>query len=153
MNETQTQKDNLHLDASLDHSELNGEHIENDTELGSVHIHNNVIATIARQAAVKVPGVCDLAGGLVDGLAGMIGKRASDRGIKVDFQDNAVILELHVILEFGVRIPHVAWQLQTEVREAVEQMTGKHVRAVQVIVQGVRIPEHHDDHGLTEDAV
>lgn len=118
----------------------NGDHLENDTELGSVHIHNNVIATIAHQAAVKVPGVVEMTGSLVDGLAGMIGKKTSDRGIRVEFEDNEVLLELHVVLEYGVRIPHVAWQLQTDVKEAVEQMTGKHVRSVQVIVQGIKLP-------------
>lgn len=124
----------------LDHHEFNGDIIENDTELGSVQIHNNVIATIARLAAVKVPGVYEMSGGIVDDLAGMIRKKSGDRGIRVDFEDSGVVIQLNVILEYGVKIPNVAWQLQTEVRQAVEQMTGKHVKAVQVIVQGVKLP-------------
>ncbi|MCB1069997.1 MAG: Asp23/Gls24 family envelope stress response protein [Verrucomicrobia bacterium] len=138
---TENNQSSLDIGASPDHTELsNGDHLENDTELGSVHIHNNVIATIAHQAAVKVPGVVEMTGSLVDGLAGMIGKKTADRGIRVEFEDNEVLLELHVILEYGVRIPHVAWQLQTDVKEAVEQMTGKHVRSIQVIVQGIKQP-------------
>jgi len=129
----------------LDHHELNGDVIENDTELGSVQIHNNVIATIARLAAVKVPGVYEMSGGIVDDLAGIIRKKSGDRGIRVDFEDSGVVIQLNVILEYGIRIPHVAWQLQTEVRQAVEQMTGKHVKAVQVIVQGVKLPVEGND--------
>jgi len=129
----------------LDQHELNGDVIENDTELGSVQIHNNVIATIARLAAVKVPGVYEMSGGIVDDLAGMIRKKSGDRGIRVDFEDSGVVIQLNVILEYGIRIPHVAWQLQTEVRQAVEQMTGKHVKAVQVIVQGVKLPVEGND--------
>jgi len=124
----------------LDQQEINGDHLENDTELGSVQIHNNVIAAIARLAAVKVPGVSDMSSGIVDDIAGMIRKKSSDRGIRVTFEDAGVVIELHVIIEYGVRIPNVAWQLQTEVRQAVEQMTGKHVKSVQVVVQGVRLP-------------
>ena len=127
-------------DVSPDHPELSSEHVENGTELGSVQIHNSVIAAIAREAALKIPGVVELSGGLVDGLAGMIGKKSSDRGIRVEHQDAAVSLELHVVLEFGTRIPHVAWQVQTEVRASVEKMTGKPVKAVNVIVQGIRLP-------------
>lgn len=108
------------------------------TQLGAVQIHNNVIATIARLAAFKVPGVAELSGTLVDGLAGMIGKKPVDRGIHVEIVENAVVVELHVILDFGVRIPHVSWQIQNEVRQAIEQMTGKPVRAVNVIVQSLR---------------
>ena len=125
---------------SPDYSGDEGAHLEDGTEMGSVQIHNSVIAMIARLAALKVPGVVDMSGGIVDGLAGMIGKKNMDRGIRVDVQENAVTVELHVTLEYGVRIPHVAWQIQNEVRRAVEQMTGKIVKAVQVVVEGVIIP-------------
>jgi uncharacterized alkaline shock family protein YloU len=128
------------LAISPDHPEVPSEHVENGTELGSVQIHQSVIASIARVAATTVPGVVEMSGGLVDGLAGMIGKKSPDRGIRVEFQENSVVIELHVIVEYGVRIPHVAWQIQTDVRKAVELMTGKAVKAVQVIVQGVRLP-------------
>ena len=136
-------KDNAdsRTEMALDQQEINGDHLENDTELGSVQIHNNVIAAIARLAAVKVPGVADMSTGIVDDIAGIIRKKSSDRGIRVAFEDSGVVIELHVILEYGVRIPNVAWQLQTEVRQAVEQMTGKHVKSVQVVVQGVKLPE------------
>ncbi len=112
--------------------------IEDGTDLGAVQIHNNVIATIARLAALKVPGVAEMSGTFVEGLAGMIGKPVLDRGIRVDFEENYVVIELHVVIDFGVRIPHVSWQIQNEVRQAVEQMTGKSVKAVNVIVQALR---------------
>lgn len=127
-------------EVSPDHPDVPADHVENGTELGSVQIHNSVIGAIARVAATKIPGVAEMSGGLVDGLAGIIGKKAQDRGIRVDAQDEAVVVELHVIVEYGVRIPHVAWQIQTEVRKAVEAMTGKPVKAVQVVVQGIRLP-------------
>lgn len=112
--------------------------LEDGADLGAVQIHNNVIATIARLAALKVPGVAEMSGTFVEGLAGMIGKPVVDRGIRVDFEENYVMIELHVVIDFGVRIPHVAWQIQNEVRQAVEQMTGKSVKAVNVIVQALR---------------
>ncbi len=139
MAKTEAKSNSIQID-SLVEPEVNGDHLENDTELGSVQIHNNVIATIARLAAVKVPGVSEMSGGLVDDLAGIIRKKSSDRGIRVEFEDSGVVIEIHVILDYGVRIPNVAWQLQTEVRQAVEQMTGKHVKSVQVVVQGVKLP-------------
>lgn len=108
-------------------------------DLGTINIHNNVIATIARLAVVKVPGVVELSGGVVDSLAGMIGKRSGDRGIRVELDDHGVKLHLHVVLEYGVRIPSVCGQIQEEVRKAVEHMTGKPVRSVEVIVEGIRI--------------
>lgn len=125
---------------------LEADIVENANELGTVQIHNSVIASITRVAALKVPGVIELPGGLVDGLAGMIGKKGGDRGIRVEFEEAAVAIEVNVVLAFGVRIPHVAWQIQTEVRKAVEQMTGKPVKAVNVVIQSVRMPPPEQTH-------
>jgi len=123
-----------------DQNDLAGDHIEDGTELGTVQIHHNVIATIARMAVTKVTGVVEMSGGLVDGIAGMIGKKGADRGIRVDVQDNSVVIEVFVVVEYGVRIPHVAWEIQNGVRQAVEQMTGKAVKSVQVNIESVKFP-------------
>lgn len=129
-------------------TETSDDHIEEGTDLGAIRIHNNVISVIARLSALKVPGVVEMSKTLVDGLAGMIGKKVVDRGIRVDLEENTVVIELHVVLEYGVRIPHVAWQLQNDVRKAVEEMTGKHVRSVNIIVQSVRVQgEPSEDEG------
>lgn len=140
MTDTKTKPAGSPTDVSPDHPDITLDSIENGHELGGVQIHHSVIASIARVAALKIPGVVEMSGGIVDGLAGMIGKRSADRGIRVEFQESSVTLELNVVLEYGTRIPHVAWQIQTEVRRAVEQMTGKPVKAVHVVVQGIRLP-------------
>lgn len=119
---------------------VTGGHVEDGNEMGTVRIHNNVIAVIARLAALKVPGVVEMSGTLVDGIAGMIGKKSADRGIRVEVEENAVAIDLHVVLEYGVRIPQVCWQLQHDICEAVEKMTGKQVKVVNVVVQGVHMP-------------
>jgi uncharacterized alkaline shock family protein YloU len=126
-------------DLSPDHPDVSLHSVEDHDDLGHVHIHNNVIATIARLAAMKAPGVVEMSGGMVDSLAGMIGKKAADRGIRVEASDQGLTLHLHVVLDYGIRIPVVCGQIQEDVRKAVEQMTGKAVRAVEVIVEGIRI--------------
>ena len=117
------------------------EHGEDGTELGAIRIHNSVIATIARLAALKVPGVVEMSGSFAEGLASMVGKASFDRGIKVDMEDQKVNLDLHIVIAFGVRIPQVAWRIQNDVRKAIEDMTGKKIGLINVIVQGVKLPE------------
>jgi len=114
--------------------------VEEDSGIGSVHIHNGVIAVIAHRAAEKVPGVVTLVGSLVDGLAGMVGRKTSDRGVRVEIVENAIAIELCLVVEYGVTIPDVAAQVQSEVRGAVERMTCKPVRNVNVVVQSVQLP-------------
>ena len=117
------------------------EHGEDGTELGAIRVHNSVIAAIARLAALKVPGVVEMSGSFAEGLASMVGKASFDRGIKVDMEDQKVNLDLHIVIAFGVRIPQVAWRIQNDVRKAIEDMTGKKIGLINVIVQGVKLPE------------
>ena len=116
-------------------------HSERGSDLGAVQVHHNAIAAIARLAALKVAGVVDTGGSFVDGLVGMMSKRDNPHGIHVEVAGNDVTLELQVIVEFGASISQLAWQVQNEVRQAVQQMTGKRVQRVDVIVQGVQSPK------------
>ena len=106
---------------------------------GQIRINNNVIAIIAHETAKKMPGVVELQGSLADGIAGMIGKKPKDKGIRVEKENEELLtIDLTVVLEFGVRIPEICLQLQAAVKDAVEEMTGQQVYAVNVLVQGIR---------------
>jgi len=110
-----------------------------DSGYGRISINNNVIAVIAHETAKKVPGVVELQGSLADDLAGIIGKRSKDKGIRVEKESEELLtIDLTVVLEFGVRIPDICVQLQSAVKDAVEEMTGQQVYAVNVVVQGIR---------------
>ena len=116
-------------------------HIEShdeETNLGSIQIHSGVMAVIARTAALRVPGVADVVGSLVGDMAGKIGIKSSDRGVQVDLVDDQVTLTLSLLVDYGAFIPKVAWQVQTEVRRAVEALTGKTVKAVNITVRGLK---------------
>lgn len=109
------------------------------SEYGQISINNNVIAIIAHETAKKVPGVVELQGSLTDGIAGMIGKKPKDKGIRIGKENEELLtIDLTVVLEFGVNIPEICVQLQAAVKEAVEGMTGQQVYAVNVVVQGIR---------------
>lgn len=106
---------------------------------GKISINNNVIAIIAHETAKKMPGVVELQGSLADDLAGIIGKKSKDKGIRVEKENEELLtIDLAVVLEFGVRIPEICVQLQAAVKDAVEDMTGQQVYAVNVVVQGIR---------------
>ena len=52
------------------------------------------------------------------------------------FSKNAKI-DVSIIVEYGARIPEVAYEIQTRVKKSVENMTGLKVLEVNVHVQGV----------------
>ena len=46
-------------------------------------------------------------------------------------------IDVNIIVEYGSRIPDVAFEIQNRVKKAVESMTGLNVEEVNVHVQGV----------------
>ena len=54
-------------------------------------------------------------------------------------EDEAVI-NISIIVDFGARIPDVAWEVQDNVKNAVEKLTGLKVLKVNVHVQGILFP-------------
>jgi len=115
--------------------------VKSDADGQFVRIHNSVIAVIARLAVEKISGVHQLSGSLVDEIAGMVGKKSPEKGIHVTVEEDGISLEVQIIVNYGVFIPKVAWQVQHDVREAVEKMTGNTVKAVNVVVRSVHLPE------------
>ena len=59
------------------------------------------------------------------------------KGIKVDKTEGKVKIDVNIIVEYGTRIPDVAFEIQNRVKKSVESMTGLKVTEVNVHVQGV----------------
>lgn len=102
-------------------------------------INDDVITVIAFMAVKEVPGVVAMGGGLVGDIAEKFGMRSMDKGIKVRTKGENVIIDIAIFIEFGVKIPDIAIQIQNNVRKCVEEMAGKKVIAINLIVQGVKI--------------
>jgi uncharacterized alkaline shock family protein YloU len=114
------------------------------SDTGSVHIANDVVEIIAGIAASEVAGVAGMSGGLVGGITELLGKKNLSKGVKVDVAEAVASIDLYLAVEFGSRIPDVANEVQTRVKQAVESMTGLLVRQVNIHVQGVAFPPDGD---------
>ena len=110
---------------------------EEHTGLGSIRIADEVVKVIAGLAAIEIKGVAGMSGGLVGGIAEMLGRKNLAKGIKVEVGEKEAAVDLYVIMEYGIRIPDIAAQIQESVKNAVERMTGLVVVEVNVNVQGV----------------
>ena len=115
--------------------------IEENTEGANdgIKIANDVVAVIAGVAVSEVPGVASMAGGFAGGISEVLsGKKNLSKGIKVEADEKEVKIDVNIIVEYGSRIPDVAFEIQNRVKKSVENMTGLKVAEVNVHVQGVR---------------
>jgi len=101
-------------------------------------ISEDVIGIIAGIAAAEVDGVSGMTLGLVDGINQILGSNKKySKGVKIELEGNNVVIDLYVIVKYGVRIPDVAFSIQNSVKSQVETMTGLNVQSVNINVQGV----------------
>lgn len=121
----------------------------NDT----IKISNETVATYAGIAVSEVPGVFGMAGGFAAGITeSLSGKKNLAKGIKVDVEEKNARIDVSIIVEYGARIPEVAFEIQTRVKKSVENMTGLKVLEVNVHVQGVHTAsqEKEDENEIEE---
>ncbi len=124
-------------------NEENNEKLEeiNVTSDSSVVISEDVVSVIAGIAVSEVPGVVDTAGGFAGGISEVLsGKKKLSKGIKVEVGEKETKIDVNIIVEYGTRIPDVAFEIQNRVKKSVKEMTGLDVLEVNVHVQGVRTP-------------
>ena len=81
---------------------------ENNEESG-IKIADDVVAVIAGKAASEVSGVFGMAGGFAGGITEVFGKKNFSKGIKVDVEEKSVKIDVNIIVEYGTRIPDVAF--------------------------------------------
>ncbi len=121
------------------------ENILNEEE-DNINISDEVVTTIAGIAIADIDGVAEMAGGIAGGLSEVLsGKKNLSKGIKAEIDGNNVKIDVNIIVNYGVRIPDVAFDIQNKVKNNVENMTGLRVEEVNVHVQGVNIEQTEEN--------
>lgn len=110
--------------------------------VNSLKISNDAVAMYVGIAVSEIPGVYGMSGALAGITEAISGKKNYTKGVKVEINEKTVKIDVSIIVEYGARIPDVAFEIQTKVKKAVETMTGLKVSDVNVNVQGV--------HAITE---
>lgn len=114
--------------------------LKTSSELGEVSISNNVIADIAGAVATKCYGVVGMASrSKKDGIVSLLKQDSMTKGIKIEVEDDGVVVEIHLIAEYGININTVCKSIVNRVRYTIENAVGIKVNRVNVRVEGVRV--------------
>lgn len=111
---------------------------------GALKISQEVLASIARFAAMEVEGVESVATGNI-GVKGLITKTSYIKAIKIEMAEEVVNVEINVIVKHGVKIPDLAQAVQSNIKTAIQSMTGLAVAKVDVIIAGVSMEPTPED--------
>lgn len=112
--------------------------------LGKVEIFDEVIRTIAGVAVSAIQGIAGMRGTFIDGIRqATTGKKDFSAGVEVrkEAEGEQFVIDLFVIIEYEVKVMDIAEQAQQVVKEKVEAITGRKVKAVNVHIADIRLPD------------
>ena len=108
------------------------------TRLGKVEITPAAVATIASQAVLECYGVVGISS---RGLTEVLHRDHRHQGVEVRLEDDSIIINIYVIMEYGVRITAVAHNVMESVKFTVESALSVPVEQVNIHVQGLRVSD------------
>ena len=108
--------------------------------LGEIEITNEVLATLAGISAVSCYGIVGMASKKArDGLVELLGNDNLSRGVKVTTQGSEIVIDLYIVVEYGISITAVTQNIIDTVKYNLENLTGATVKKVNIKVEGVRV--------------
>lgn len=108
---------------------------------GELYISNDVITSIAMNAAKDVEGFSSFANQPVT-IKNILSTAKNDtRQVKIASSDSGIMVQLYINIKSTAKIQSVAKDIQLSVKNAVQNMTGKIVSAVDVTVLGVDLKD------------
>ncbi len=110
---------------------------DKENSIGEINISPEVVSAIACNIVGEVEGVAGMNAGIAEGLVQAFNRKTPTKGVKIELDNGVVILDLHVIIKYGYRIPDVSWSIQESVKKGVEQTTGLKVREINIHIQGI----------------
>ena len=118
------------------------------TNLGEINVSIETIGSIVSLNLADVKGVVGSRKSIIKEMTDMLRGDTSEnereeasRTIKVEIKDNKPLINLHIIIKYGVRIPDIAWDIQNRVKEGLREKLGTDINEINIHVQGIQFPK------------
>lgn len=124
--------------------------VSEGTNLGKIEIAPEVIEVIAGIATTEVEGVHAMRGNFASGVVERLGKTAHGKGIKVELTETGVVIDVFLTIDYGVSVPVLVQKIQTNIRQALRNMTALDIEETNIHIVGVRIDSKEESEMETE---
>jgi len=117
--------------------------VEKKTRYGAISVTENAVASLAGGVITECYGVVGMASKKIirDGWAELLKMENYSRGVVVKETEDGLIIDLYIIVSFGVKISEVVQEAQKKVKYVLEKSLSESIVSVNVFVQGVQVME------------
>ncbi|MCG8400495.1 MAG: Asp23/Gls24 family envelope stress response protein [Firmicutes bacterium] len=107
-------------------------------QMGSIKYNDDVIKTIVGMALNEVEGVAGIDG---KGAGGILGRKHFSHINKITVDENRVVIELSLVVNYGLDLREKAREVQQRVKDSLTGMTDLQIGAVNITVIGLEFPD------------
>lgn len=111
---------------------------KNDRIEGQFKVSKDVIFTITKNAVLDIDGVCSIASAKKKMLKNLFLSQTDSESININFVNDTVEISICLFVKPGVRVKSVAEQVQNQVKNEVQSMTGITVSKVNVTISDIK---------------
>lgn len=115
--------------------------IEFKNKYGNILISNDVIASVAGNAAVSCYGIIGMASKkqVRDGITEILGKENYSRGVVVNNHNNEIYIDMYIIVMYGTKISVIANNVQSSVKYQIEKTLGITLSGVNIHIKDIKV--------------
>ena len=118
------------------------------TDLGEIYITTETIRSIVSLNLADVKGVVGSRKSIIKEITDMLRGETNEneteeatRTIKVEIKNNKPLINLYIIIKYGVRIPDIAWDIQSRVKKTLMKKLNSDINEIDIHVQGIQFPK------------
>ncbi len=114
--------------------------IKLENHMGVIEISEEYFANLVGHSASECFGVAGMVATTASqGIRSVVGSQeVKDKGVKVKVINGRLIIDLHIVVTYGVNISAIVKSIVNKVHYTVEEATGLEVAKVNVYVDGMR---------------
>jgi uncharacterized alkaline shock family protein YloU len=109
--------------------------MDNSSAAGKTFISPGVLITVAKLAALGVPGVARMSP--VPGGVNQLFRRGTADGVRLETNDETVSADLYLVVEQDYNVREVARQVQHEVARAIRDLIGLEVGRLDIHLEDI----------------
>jgi uncharacterized alkaline shock family protein YloU len=122
-----------------------------NTDKGNINISRMTIETLIYLVLKDIKGVVVPRKTRLRELSNKINKSTPEKNegisqeIKIEIKPDSVIVNLFLIINYGIRIPDLTWEIQAKVKERLKEIAGLDVNIINIHINGIRYPNKYQN--------
>jgi uncharacterized alkaline shock family protein YloU len=116
------------------------------TDKGKINISRMTLESLIHSVLKDIKGVVSPKKTILKEFSKKLAKTAQSKmdgvnqEIRIEIKPETIIINLFLVVHYGIRIPDLTWEIQAKVKEKLKEMTGLDINTINIHINGISYP-------------